>query len=63
MLGGQRADGQVGTVLVGLDPGVDPNYLVRVQTPAAWNIASSQMDTRTALTPQELLDCCFHTVA
>jgi hypothetical protein len=31
MLGGERADGQVGTVLVGLDTGVDPNYLVRVR--------------------------------
>jgi len=32
MPGGQRADGQMGTVLVGLDPGVDLNYLVRAQT-------------------------------
>ena len=28
---GAEADGQVGTVLVGLDPGVDPNYLVRAR--------------------------------
>ena len=53
----------MGTVSVGLDTGVDPNYLVCVHSPSAWNITSSQMHMRTELTMQELLDCCFHTVA
>ena len=54
----------MGTVLVGLDTGLDPYHLVRDQTTAyeSQTLACHQV-LITTLTKQELLDCCFHTVA